>query len=353
MAEINENELKEIREKTTEVIPNGYIKIELGTHGEYGAPKEFHVRNFITEDLMGLALSNDEDVQFKVIDMIQSLIFEKDVDVKQFHEKEVQEMLLIIYKNFYQSTLRELVWELTEEDKEEIAKQCGGKDTDLYRRRLAAIEAGDEKHFFDIDLNQVKFYQIENANTTARVTKKDGFICEYTYPRYGDILVLKKFMMQHEFFKKGEKQYAAIRENLKFKQQMEERWRKGEAIPLERIPKYPEIEIKAFYNYEEAKAKFLTRAVKAMHLKSIDGQDVSQLPLEEKMKYAEDPRLDHSTFQKISKLYEELKIGPQEHVKVVDPILGKVVEIPYTFRIFTLLQALRDNNTDGDISFVK
>ena len=108
-----------------------------------------------------------------------------------------------------------------------------------------------------------------------------------------------------------------------------------------------------FRAYEEKKARFATKCVKALHLKSIDGQDVSGLKLEERLAYADDPRLDHNTFAQVNEIYDKMQIGVNENIKALDPYTHKVVDIKYPFRVFTLLQALRNNKSDGTtIEFV-
>jgi hypothetical protein len=134
---------------------------------------------------------------------------------------------------------------------------------------------------------------------------------------------------------------------------MEDAWKEGELVPLERIPKFTPQDMDAFYEFQKKKAKFAARAVKALHLKSIDGVDISDLPLDKKLPYADDPRLDHATFEQVNKLYEDMKIGPIEDVKVIDPYTKAVTKIHYTFRLFTILQTIRDNKPDGTtIEFV-
>lgn len=369
--EVSEKDIDKIQEKKDEAdvvssvtnpIPAGYMTVELSTKGEFGAPKVFHVRNFKTEDLVKLSLEDEDKVQIRVAEMLQDLIWEdkSECDILKFHEKEVIETLLLLYKRFYQSKLKGLQWELTDEDKELIAQEEGGKDTDSYRRRIAAIERGDEKKFFDIDLSKVKFYDVpEDVGAEALVRGKDPetgkeYTVIYGYPRYGDAIILRQFLLNLPKFKDGEKRFASIRENVKFRQRMEERWRNGENIPLEKIPRYTDKDLEAFNEYEMEKAVFATKAVKALHLVEIDGQNIADLPLDKKLDYADDPRLDHSTFEQINKIYDSMKIGPVEDIEVVDPYLNKVTKIHYTFRVFTILQALRDNKSNGTtIEFIK
>ena len=214
---------QEVREE--QKIPAGYVAIELSTRGKFGAPRKFHMRNFATEDLVGLSLSDDDKVQIKVLEMMQDLVWEKDVKVADFHEKEVVETLVRLYRKFYQTKLRDVIWELTDEDREVIATEMGGKDNPQYKARIAAIERGEEKPTFDIDLNALEFYNVDEARVTgtARATSEiDGkkFVVEYTFPKYGDSVLLRNFMYNIPEFKEGEKKFRAIRENVKFRQKV-------------------------------------------------------------------------------------------------------------------------------------
>lgn len=350
------NAINNVVEETK--IPDGYVTIELSTKGKFGAPAKFHMRNFATEDLVGLSLTDDDKVQIKVVEMLQRLVWEKDVKIGDFHEKEVVETLIRLYRKFFQSTLKDVTWELTDEDKKAIALEEGGEDNPKYKARIAAIQRGEEKPTFNINLNDLKFHDVDAAKITgtARVTRKiDGkdFVVEYTYPKYGDSVLLRNFMYEMPEFKEGEKRFRAIRENVKFRQKMEQEWRDGKNVDLTRLPQFTEHDMDEFKKYEEKKAVFATRCVKALHLKTIDGKDISSLPLDKKLEYADDPRLDHQTFAQVNKAYDEMKIGVDENIKAMDPYLHKVVSINYPFRVFTLLQALRDNQPDGTtISFV-
>lgn len=356
---MDNQEMKQVEDAISDVkkesnIPPGYVAIELSTKGKFGAPKKFHMRNFLTEDLISLSLTDDDKIQLKVVDMLQDLVWEKDVKISEFHEKEVIETIIRLYRKFYQTKLKDVLWELTEEDKKAIALEMGGEDNPQYKARIAAIERGDEKTFFDIDLNQLKFYDVDSAKITGtarikRMINDKEFIVEYTYPKYGDAVLLKNFMYEIPKFKEGEKRFRAVKENLKFRQKMEEEWKNGKNIDLTRLPQFTEYDLEEFHKYEEEKAIFATKCVKALHLKSIDGVDVSSLPLEKKLEYADDPRLDHYTFAEINKAYDEMKIGVDENIKALDPYTKKVVNIRYTFRLFTLLQALRNNKPDGAV----
>ena len=96
---------KTLDEQATEIaeqpkVPVGYMTMELSTKGKFGAPKVFHIRNFKTEDLVGLAIEDEDKMQEAAADMLQDLIFEKDVDVKKFHQKKDERELRELKKLF-------------------------------------------------------------------------------------------------------------------------------------------------------------------------------------------------------------------------------------------------------------
>ena len=62
-----------------EDIPSYYVKINLSTEGKVGAPKEFHIKNFSTRDIMELALTEEKDIPEKLLHILQSLIYEKNL----------------------------------------------------------------------------------------------------------------------------------------------------------------------------------------------------------------------------------------------------------------------------------
>ena len=351
--EITDNEVKQmkaVREDVSTAIPAGYITIELSSHGKLGAPAKFHIRNFLTEDLTTLALTDDDEMQVKIAEMLQDLILEpkEQCDILKFHEKEVVETLLILYKSFYASNLMNLDWELTDDDKKQLAAMEGGIGSAQYNAHIRAIENREEVKHFDINLNAVEFYELDdNFKSTAHCKKSNGFSCVYSFPRYGDVILLKKFLENMPEWKDGDKQFASIKNNLKFKQQMEERWKKGENVPLERLPYFPDAEIKKFNDYQTRKAAFATKAIRALHLIELDGKDISNLPLEQRIELASNPQLDHTTFEKVSELYANMKVGPKEDLKAMDPYLNKVVTIKYSFRLLTIFQALQHSTDNG------
>lgn len=331
--------------KVEQEVPSGYISMELSTMGLVGAPKRFHVRNFDTADLMNLALSEDEDLPEKVATMLDNLILEKDVSILDFHEKEVIELLVRLYQAFYSNTLKEIDFPWNEEDLAFLKQQAGGETVE-YQTRLADLKQGREKPKTDIDLSIVETYDLDpnTFKTNISITDAKGFKVGFSFPRYGDVVVLRNFIQQE--FRDRDKQFANLKEVLKFREDAKKRVRDGEDIPFNRIPNIPEFERNRYKDYETEKAVFTVIAIKALHLVTFDGADVSQMPLKDRMALARDPRLDYKLSKKMDDFYKGMKIGLKEKVAMRNPLKGVVELRDYSFRLVDILQAIKLYESD-------
>jgi len=332
--------------KTDYEVQSGYITIELSTNGLVGAPKRFHARNFDTADLLNLALSENEDLPEKVAKMLDNLILEEDVSVLNFHEKEVVEFLVRLYQAFYSTVLKEVDFPWNEEDIDFLKKQYGENSTE-FQTRYADLKAGREKPKVDIDLAAVRTVDIDPATfrTDIYLTEKaTGFQAGFSFPRYGDVVVLRNFILQE--FRQRDKEFANLKEILKFRQDAEQRIRQGEDIALGRIPNIPEFERNKYKEYETEKSIFTVIAIKALHLIMIDGKDVSNLSLKERMELAQDPRLDYKMMKVVDDFYKKMNIGLEGKVVMKNPLKGVVELRDYSFRLVDLLQAIRLYESD-------
>lgn len=346
--------LKEAREdyETRFNVPDGYIEVKLSTRGLIGAPETFWARNFSPEDLMNLGLSAKEDLPIRLVKILDSLIYNPDpnniISVKNFHEKEVVEFLLLIYETFYTTIFPEQKWIPTEEDWEYLKNKYGGENSDEFRQRKRALETGSWKPTFDLDISRdISFWEIpDNFGTKVRVDREypsGNFSVVFGLPKFGDFIVLKAFI--DKIWEKEDKRFARIGEMLKFKKDAEERAMKGENVDLRSIPSVPQSEYEAYKEYETQKSLFSVTAAKALYIKEFDGNDVSSLPIENKIDLAKDPRLDYSTFKQVQDIFDKMEFGYKEEITVWDPIMEKVVTRNYTFQLVDLLTAIRDTTT--------
>jgi hypothetical protein len=363
-APLNPNMKKKLEEArqqidAVETMPDGYIEVRLSTKGLIGAPAAFRIRNFSPEDLMNLGLADQEDLPIRLIKVLDDLIYNPPnaeiISVKNFHEKEVTELLLLLYETFYTTIFPNQQWILTDEDKEFLKAECGG-ETDEYFLKLRSIENKSWKPTFDIDISKDLYYwEIDpDIKTKAQVSRKYGeknFTATFTLPKFGDFITLKYFIDQ--IYKEQDKRFSSIADTYKFRRSMEEKLQNGENIDIRRIPQVPKEELDKFKQYETEKSLFAITASKALYLCEFDGHDVSTMPLEKKLELAKDPRLDYSTFKMVQDHFDKLQFGLKEEITVTDPILNKVVTQKYSFQLTDLLEAIRDTRTsETTISFV-
>ncbi len=342
--EINEEITHKIESKTE--IPTSYIEVNLSTKGKLYAPVSFHIRNFTVEDLIGIAIVDDETLPLKIIEMLQKIVWEKDVDVRTFHESEIKETLYTLYKTFYSPILSGIEYKLVDSDWDFLANIYGGKDTAEFRDYERKIKNREIKPKFDLDLRAIKTYTLpEDFKKEAKVTKKNGFTCKYAMPQYGDVLFIKEYI--EERFKQEDRKFERLAKMIQFEEDAQERFRKGENINLASIPSISNDDKKAYNEYQTLKSACILVALRAIHLIEYKGEDVRNKTLEEKFKLAQDPELDYGTFKKVTDAFSKVKIGLDPNVTILNPITGGPTQYEYDFRLFTLLEAIGNHDIDG------
>jgi len=333
-------------------IPNGFVPIELSTQGLLGAPKLFHIRNFDTVDLVGLALTDDDRLPLTVSQMLESLILEDDVSIRDFHEKEVIETIVRLYKTFYSDQLKDIEFPYTDDDIAYLRKKTPSADEfqtilqDLKQRRWVPRVT--------VDLNALDTYDLDPATFKREVyltDKKVGLTVGFSFPRYGDILTLREFMK--DAYKEKDKQFSSIKDTLRFRQDAEQRLRSGEDIALSRVAIVPEFERERYMEYETTKQRFGIQAVKALNLVYYDGKDVRDLPLRDRITLvANDARIDYKITKAVNDHFTSMKIGLKEEILMENPIKAVVEERRYSFRLVDLLQAIKlSESSELDIEF--
>ena len=344
------NQIKESQEKVQQIeeIPPGYITIELSEKGKYYAPKVFHMRDFNTEDILNLAISDDSEVIVRTANMLDDLIWEDGVSVKDFTDKEVEETVFTLYKTFYNPVMKGQSYTPTKKDMDFLAKQNGGTESADYKQIERDLKTGKWAPTFDIDLNTVKPYEVpEKVTKVATVTKPNGFSCKYSMPRYGDTIVLKEYV--ETYWADEDRKFEPITQMIKDEQDMKKRFRDGENINLLSIPRPTKEDKKRYDEYVMKRNAFSMTALRALHLVEYRGQDVSNLTLDQKYKMAQDPELDLPTFKKINEKFSNVKIGLPDKITILDPITNTMEEYEYSFRIPVILQAMGNNESDGTV----
>lgn len=322
-------------------IPAGYVKINLSTRGCIGAPAEFHIRNFNTRDIMELALTEEEELPGRIMELLADLIFE-DVDVKSFHEAEVIETLVVLFKAFFKPVLEDVEFPWDDSDLEALERLY----PDAAEEKKNALLKGLWKPTTDIDLSTVETYDIaEDFNPVARIQhKSSGFSCSFGLPRYGDVLVLKQWLRDN--FEEKEKAFAKTAQLLKIREAMLERFEAGEDIDLARLPTIDEEQEAAYQKLQVRKTAALIDVIRGLHLKSFDGKDVSSSPLSERIRLVQDPRVDVKVAKKLDNYFNKLEFGVKPEVTMKNPITGDFCTRRFSFRLIEILQAIQICSAD-------
>lgn len=354
LVEMDLNELSnEIQEK--EVSPNGYIPVQLSTKGFLGAPKLFHIRAFDTKDLTSLAMSEQEDLPIKLVELFDKLLYKKEkeenkISVGDFHTDEVVELTIIMIRSFISRYLKDIPYDLQDSDYEFQKKALGGEKSEEYKEWIRCINDKVIKPKVTIDIDALDFYPVgPETKTVVHVrNSQNGFSAKFSYPRYGDVAALKRFL--DVVFKEQNRQTAKIAAILKTKRQKEDEVCEGNTkINYRSIPGITLEEQKELEALDDEKAQLMVDALKALHLKELNGVDVSKLDLKAKVELVQqEPRYTHEILTQVTEFFaNNLKVGiDKEHVSYQNPITNKRVKGYFPFRLDYLLSALRDTKSD-------
>lgn len=342
-----ENEIK--NEMSLPQANGGFIEVRLSTKGMYGAPEVFHIRNFTTEEVMKLSLVEKENLPVAMARLLQDVIMEPQdqVNVLEFHEMEASELVLFIKKTYYESKIKDVAWTVTKEDKQFARDVLYANDDDALNKWELGIRNGQRKYTFDIDLDKVEYWPApEKPMHGIRVKDPASKVeCLFTWPRFGDTVVLKRALDNE--FKEKDKKYEHDYAIYKRRQEAERAAARGEIVDLSKVPMLPKSQMDDIREYETEKTLFLITMTKGLHLAMIDGQDVHDKPLAERAKLAADNRISYTLYQKVSEIFNDMKVGPKKQIKVVDPVTGKEVDYEYPFRVYDILATIGSHDDDG------
>lgn len=334
-------------------VPPGYQRIVMSTKGKYGAPATLHIRNFSIEEALELGSIAQDEIPIKVTSLLQRIILEKDVNVEKFYEQEVAELCIHFYKSFYSHTLKEQKYTATDADKEWMKKEVfGGKESAEYLNWVRGIETGKLPLTYEIDLNRVGFYRVPDGEVKTKIRYKNGdFQCVFQYPRFGDTALLQKAVKEQFYVE--DRQMGPLYEIWKRKQEAEARLRRGENVAIDAIPYLNPDDTQAVRAYELKKTAYIITQMKGLYLCELNGKDVTQLPLSERVEIAKDPRIDFSTYQTVSDTFGKIEIGPYPKVQIVNPVTQQLQEIEHPFRPLDLLAAIKNYRSDNaDIELI-
>lgn len=321
-------------------IPAGYIEVKLSTKGKIGAPEVVHVRNFKVSEILALSLTEKKDLPIRLIDILNDAIFE-DVDVANWHEKEVEELMIYIYMTFFKPVLSDIPYPLSEKDYEIIGNQPDGEE------KIKALNEGKWIPKTSINISQsVDTYTLEedfSPNITI-TSKKTGFHVTFGFIKYGDQLKIRKWI--DTFFAEKESSFEKIKKQLEYNQGIEIQLKDNPSALNKLIPINKEEE-EAYNNYILEKARVVTDTAYIISIIDFNGQDISNLTIGEKYELlCNDARIDYNLISALGKKQKKLQFGIKPEVSMKNPITGEIEKKMLSFRIPFIIQSMRVSTTN-------
>ena len=312
-------------------IPAGYIEINLSTKGKVGAPSIFHIRNFKVGELVTLSLSSNEELPRRLINILNDMIFEDDVNVGDFHDKEVEELMVYIYTNFYKSILEDTPFPINEEDIKYLESTEKGKS------QLEDIRQGKWTPRTTINLIQdVDLYEIPD-NFVPDITirdKKSGFYVTFGYIKYSDKLTVKAWL--DSYFREEELKFKKIQNQISL----------NNTNPTNKVPLDPEEE-KAYYQYVTQRLETLSEVSRIISITNYNGIDVTDMPLGEKYELlSKEARIDYGMISKLTERQNKAPFGVKPMVRMRNPFTNQICERRFSFRIPLIIQAIQLSGSD-------
>ena len=320
------------RAKNLASVPPGYIEVALSTKGRVGAPAIVHVRNFTVGELLELSLTTDTDLPRRLIAALNKAIYE-DTDVANWHESEIEELLIYIYAEFYKSTLDSVEFPLLEEDYEFVKNGPDGEQRCKDLREHKWVPRTSITLLRDIDPYEV------SDDYSPEITiknKKTGFYVTFSYVKYGDRLLVKDWL--DKVYRDEEKQFDALVEILKHNSSVTD--------PAKRLPVDP-AEKEAYSDFVAKKLGTLTEVSRLISVVNYNGQDVSKMDVDEKYKLlSQDARIDYGMIAKLAARQDKQPFGLKPFIHMINPLTNEPCVRRFSFRILSILQAMQLSGSD-------
>lgn len=325
-------------------IPAGYIEVQLSTKGKVGAPSIVHVRNFKVSELLALSLTEKKDIPIRLVDILNDAIYE-DVDVAEWHEKEVEELMVYIFISFYKPVISDLPFPLSDKDIEIIRQQPDGEN------KVQAIKEGKwiPKTTLDIAKGLDAYTLPDDFSPDVTITsKKTGFHVTFGFIKYGDQLKIRKWM--DSYFANEEMKFERIKKQIEYNQGINNQLTDNPTA-IDKLLYIDKAEEEAYREYSLRKAQAITDMAYVISILNFDGMDVSKMSMSEKYELlGNDARIDYNLITALGKKQKKLKFGLKPEVDMLNPITNEVEKKVLPFRriplIIQSMQVSGDNEYD-------
>lgn len=312
------------KEKVKKNAPKEYLRIELSSKGKLSAPPIVHVRNYNGSDAMELALSSEDDVLETLIDVLKDMIWE-DIDPSVFHEKEMEEILMNIYINFWSSKIVDFPYPYTEQELNEIKIE-----------RAEKIRNKEEVPTIDIPYSLLDTQEIGDDFKEPFTITIDGVKVTFQMPRIQHIVSAKEYVEQK--YKEEGKKFQLLEKKLQY----------NERAPLEKQYDIEDEEYKEYVKYYKRRGLEFERLHQAFMISKFQGKETNTI--EEKLDAHK--KIDLLFWKKLNEIVEKQGFfGIKNNIEVISPLTKQPVTRRFQFRFMEFIPAM-DTEDSSEYSVI-
>lgn len=305
----NEEQVISQEQQATQDVPRDYIKIKLSSLGKLSAPFTVHIRDYNGKDLLDLGLTPDEDMGRALVQVLNNILWE-DIDARDLHERELEEIMLNIYVNFWSPVIQGYPFPYTKEEWDSIDDE-----------RKERINKGLEKLEIDINVaEKVTTTPIkENFKEPIVVTDKDtknkvGFIL----PRMGHYFIAEDYI--EEVYSSEDQKFSEIDEKVRHNNSAQTQ---SEKYPIDTH------DLREYRDYIKRRNSDYVLVKQAQMIHSFNGNVVNTIA--EKLDIY--PKISLKLWKALNTYIEDtLSFGVDRNIEMTSPIDGTTVTRRCLFR---------------------
>jgi len=293
--ELNQKVAKDLEQSLSNKnqIPFGYLPVKLDSLGKLSAPKILHFRNYSMEEVLELSAIKEENYIEALVKCLNNMIYEKDFDCADLHEKELEIVMMSIYNCFWSKQLQGHTYYL-DDTLEDLELKNNEKNVGI------AI----------LNISDIKTSTIIKEFKEPIKIEIDGKVVKFLLPRIKDIIIAKEFV--------NKKYFEIERELSDVKSAIE---KKSSSVSFENAQKFDKMQTN--------KSLDLLKVCQASIIYGID--NVIFNTLEEKIKVFPDISLNYwQEYQKV--VDEKLNFGINPEVTFFSTELGKQITRRFSFQ---------------------
>lgn len=309
------NDQENVETKKKEIVPANYIPVKLSSLGKLSVPKVIHVRNYSGEETLKLSTMNEDNSLQLLTDVIQSLIFE-DVDVGMMNENEVEELMLNIYVNWWNTQL-DYPYEYTEEELKNIDEE-----------RADNVRSGGEIPKVQINISEIKTTPIMSEFKEPIIISHAGIKYYFRLSRVQDMLNAKNFVMDK--YIEEENKFSQIKKALEYNAQIEDN---NVATPKKINPQ----ELRAYREYLTRRALDFEKISQMSKVTKFGNVEINTD--EDKLNYYKE--IPSDIWVKLNDVIDKsIQFGVNPELSVKSPLTGEEVIRRFQFQVLDFIPTL-------------